>query len=175
LDTAHDEIRRDLRELGALVRTKSGGASRAQGRMVRLLSRLQADSMFVARIVGSGLRRASASEYARAIHGVCRDLADGMLDPESSAIQQCREALEGASAAFAKARQRAGGGARAGGGEGGSGASAGSAAAEGPVEPPAVDTAAGPVAPPAIDALDFLLETLAKDLRDLMRVLQGPR
>jgi hypothetical protein len=61
-----------------------------------------------------------------------------MLDPELSAIQQCREALEGASAAFAKARE-------------------------------------GPVDPPAIDALDFLLETLAKDLRDLMRVLQGPR
>jgi hypothetical protein len=101
--------------------------------------------MFVARIVGSGVRRASASEYAQAIHGVCRDLADGMLDPESSAIQHCREALEEAAATFAKARQRA-----VGGGDGDS-------------------------ERPAIDALDFLLETLAKDLRDLIRVLQGLR
>src|SRR5882757_4108243 len=50
LDAAHDDIRRELRDLGVLVRTKVGaGASRAQGRMVRLLSRLQADSLFVAR------------------------------------------------------------------------------------------------------------------------------
>ncbi len=140
LDVAHDDIRRDLRELGALVRTKAGGASRAYGRMVRLLSRLQADSMFVARIVGSGMRRTSASEYAQAVHSVCRDLADGMLDPESSAVQHCRETLEAASAAFAKARQPDGG-----------------------------------LPPPAIDALDFLLETLGKDLRDLIRVLQGSR
>jgi hypothetical protein len=29
--------------------------------------------------------------------------------------------------------------------------------------------------PSAVDALDFLLETLGKDLQDLIRVLQGPR
>ena len=140
LDTAHDEIRRDLRELGALVRTKVGaGASRAQSRIVRLLSRLQADSMFVARIVGTGMKRASASEYAHAIHAVCRNLAAGMLDPGSSAIQHCGEELEAAAAAFAAARQSVG------------------------------------AEPPLIDALDFLLQTLAKDLRDLIRVLQGPR
>ncbi|HWM66841.1 MAG TPA: FUSC family protein [Steroidobacteraceae bacterium] len=140
LDATHDDIRRSLRELGALVRTKAGSVSRAQGRIVRLLSRLQADSMFVARVVGSGVRRDSAKEYAGSIHGVCRDLADAMLDTESSALQQCREALEAASARFAEARRCAG------------------------VEPPL-----------ALDALDFLLETLAKDLRDLIRVLQGPR
>ena len=65
-----------------------------------------------------------------------------MLDAESSGLQQCREALEAASARFAEARRCAG-------------------------------AAAG--ASPALDALDFLLETLAKDLRDLIRVLQGPR
>jgi hypothetical protein len=169
LDATHDDIRRSLRELGALVRTKAGSVSRAQGRIVRLLSRLQADSMFVARVVGSGLRRDSAKECAQAIHGVCRDLADGMLDTESSALQQCREALEAASARFAEARHCAGveGSARpaAGAAVGGAGAVVGADAAGG----------AAPGAPPALDALDFLLETLVKDLRDLIRVLQGPR
>jgi Fusaric acid resistance protein family len=161
LDAAHDDIRRDLRELGALVRTKVGGASRAQGRIARLLSRLQADSMFVSRIVGTGLRRVSASQYAHAIHGVCRDLADGLLDPESSALQRCADALGEASAAFAKVRRGAA--------LAGDDVGAVARGAAGAV------TGADPVEPPAIDALDFLLETFAKDLRDLIRVLQGPR
>jgi len=138
LDATHDDIRRDLRDLGALVKTKRG-VTRAQARMVRLLSRLQQDSMFVGRVVGGGLRRSSASEYAHAVHGVCRDLADAMLDPEAQGLPRCREVLDEASAAFARDR----------------------------------DAAAH--APRAVDALDFLLETLGKDLNDLIRVLQGPR
>ena len=126
LDAAHDDIRRDLRDLGALVKTKRG-VTRAQARMVRLLSRLQQDSMFVGRVVGTGLRRSSASDYAHAVHGVCRDLADAMLEEDSAALQRCREALDTAEC------------------------------------------------PRGADALDFLLETLGKDLHDLIRVLQGPR
>jgi len=137
LDAAHDDIRRDLREVAVLVRTK--GAPRAQGRIVKLLSRLHADALFVGRVVGSGLRRASALEYAQALHEVCREVAGCMLEPESAQaeLQRCRENLRAASEAFALARQPAGGA--------------------------------------ALDALDFLLETLGKDLHDLMRVLQGPR
>ncbi len=126
LDAAHDDIRRDLRDLGALVKTKRG-VTRAQARMVRLLSRLQQDSMFVGRVVGAGLRRSSASDYAHAVHGVCRDLADAMLEEDSAALQRCLEALDAAEF------------------------------------------------PRGADALDFLLETLGKDLHDLIRVLQGPR
>jgi uncharacterized membrane protein YccC len=125
LDAAHDDIRRDLRDLGALVKAKRG-VTRAQARMVRLLSRLQQDSMFVGRVVGTGLRRSSASDYAHAVHGVCRDLADAMLEEDSAALQRCREALDAES-------------------------------------------------PRGADALDFLLETLGKDLHDLILVLQGPR
>ena len=133
LDASHDDIRRDLRDLGALVKTKRG-VTRAQARLVRLLSRLQQDSLFVGRVVGSGLRRPSASDYAHAVHAVCRDLADAMLDPEAQALARCRERLDAASTAFA-AEERSG----------------------------------------PVDALDFLLETLGKDLHDLIRVLQGPR
>jgi uncharacterized membrane protein YccC len=139
LDAAHDDIRRDLRELGVLVKTKRG-TTRAQARMVRLLSRLQQDSMFVARVVGSGLRRPSASDYAHAVHGVCRDVADAMLDPEGQPLAHCRERLDVASTAFA-----------------------------------ADGRAAEAEAMRAVDALDFLLETLGKDLHDLIRVLQAPR
>jgi uncharacterized membrane protein YccC len=140
LDAAHDDIRRDLREVAVLVRTKVGrGAPRAQGRIVKLLSRLHADALFTGRVVGSGLRRASALEYAQALHEVCREVAGCMLEPESAQaeLQRCREALRAASEAFALARQPPGGA--------------------------------------ALDALDFLLDTLGKDLHDLMRVLQGPR
>lgn len=126
LDAAHDDIRRDLRDLGALVKTKRG-VTRAQARMVRLLSRLQQDSMFVGRVVGAGLRRSSASEYAKLVHGVCRDVADAMLEEDSAALQRCLESLDAAES------------------------------------------------PRGADALDFLLETLGKDLHDLIRVLQGPR
>jgi uncharacterized membrane protein YccC len=142
LDAAHDDIRRDLRDLGALLKTRRG-VTRAQGRMFRLLSRLQQDSMFVGRVVGSGLRRAPALEYAHAIHGICTEVADGMLEPASSGLERCREALDEASKAFAQAR-RAGGD-------------------------------ADGLTPAPMDALDFLLETLGKDLHDLIRVLQGPR
>jgi len=156
LDAAHDDIRRDLRDLGALVKTKRG-VTRAQARMVRLLSRVQQDSMFVGRIVGSGVRRPSASEYAHAVHGVCRELADGMLDGESAGVERSREALDAASKALMQARPAADadGATR-------TVAGAGIGAADG--------------APPRpLDALDFLLETLGKDLHDLIRVLQGPR
>jgi len=140
LDAAHDDIRRDLRDLGVLVRTKVGrGAPRAQGRLVKLLSRLQADALFVGRVVGSGLRRDSALEYARLIHKTCRDLAGCMLDVESAEteLQRCAAELSAASGRFS-----------------GSGSGGGSG---------------------THDALDFLLETLGKDLHDLIRVLQGPR
>jgi uncharacterized membrane protein YccC len=140
LDAAHDDIRRDLRELGVLVRTKVGrGAPRAQGRIVRLLSRLQADALFVGRVVGSGLRRASALEYAHALHKVCAHIADCMLEaePPEGELKRCLEDLQAASEAFARARQQAGGA-------------------------------------PA-DALDYLLQTLGKDLHDLIRVLLPSR
>jgi hypothetical protein len=61
------------------------------------------------------------------VHGVCRDLADAMLEEDSDALQRCVEALDAAQY------------------------------------------------PKGVDALDFLLETLGKDLHDLIRVLQGPR
>jgi uncharacterized membrane protein YccC len=157
LDAAHDDIRRDLRDLGALVKTRRG-MTRAQARVVRLLSRLQQDSMFVGRVVGSGLRRSSASDYAHTVNGICRDLADAMLGTEEHALDRCREGLAAAAVALAAARRV-------------------------PIDSP---THAGPVAhvgpadrrvepPSAVDALDFLLETLGKDLHDLIRVLQGPR
>jgi len=138
LDGAHDDIRRDLRDLGVLVKTRRG-STRTQARVVRLLSRLQQDSMFVGRVVGSGLRSPGANEYAHAIHGVCRDVAEAMLDPEAQeqALARCREGLDAAAEAFATARR----------GE----------------------------SKQAAHALDFLLETLGKDLHDLIRVLQGPR
>ena len=134
LDGAHDDIRRDLRDLGVLVKTRRG-STRAQARVVRLLSRLQQDAMFVGRVVG--LRSPGANDYAHAIHGVCRDVADVMLDSEQQALSRCREGLDAAAEAFATARR----------GE----------------------------SKQAAHALDFLLETLAKDLHDLIRVLQGPR
>jgi hypothetical protein len=134
LDGAHDDIRRDLRDLGEIVKTRRG-STRAQARVVRLLSRLQQDAMFVGRVVG--LRSPGANEYAHAIHGVCRDVADVMLDSEQQALSRCREGLDAAAEAFATARR----------GE----------------------------SKPAAHALDFLLETLGKDLHDLIRVLQGPR
>jgi hypothetical protein len=83
--------------------------------------------MFVGRVVGAGVRRSSASDYAHEVHGVCRDLADAMLEEDSAALQRCLEALDAAES------------------------------------------------PRGADALDFLLETLGKDLHDLIRVLQGPR
>jgi len=154
LELAHDAIRRDLRELGALVRAKRG-AAHAQGRIVRLLSRLQQDSMFVGRVVGTGLRRSSAVEYAHAVHGICREVADAMLDPEGAWLERCRAGLDAASKKFAQARH---------------GGHADRAAV-------GVDAAsfAAEARPHAVDALDFLLETLGKDLHDLIRVLQGPR
>jgi hypothetical protein len=94
--------------------------------------------MFVGRIVGSGLGSPGANEYAHAIHGVCRDVADVMLDSEEQALARCRDGLDAAADAFAAARGR---------GE----------------------------SKQAVHALDFLLETLGKDLHDLIRVLQGPR
>jgi uncharacterized membrane protein YccC len=48
LDAMHDDIRRDLRELAAIVRSKGG---RGQGRMVRLLSRVHTDAVFIGRLV----------------------------------------------------------------------------------------------------------------------------
>ncbi|MBS0420482.1 MAG: FUSC family protein [Proteobacteria bacterium] len=206
LDAMHDDIRRDLRDLGVLIVTKRG-VTRAQARMVRLLSRLQQDSMFVGRVVGSGVRRTSALKYAQAVHSVCRDLADGMLEPESGALARSREALDAASQALARARHAADAGAAdASGGQSG-GADAGAADASGGQpggadawaadasggQPGGADAwaaeavGAGVSAPdtstqrpmgvgaPALDALDFLLETLGKDLHDLIRVLQGPR
>jgi uncharacterized membrane protein YccC len=155
LDAAHDDIRRDLRDLGALVKTKRG-MTRAQGRMVRLLSRLQQDSMFVGRVVGSGLRRSSASEYAHAVHGICREAADAMLDEEAAALPRCLEALEAATATFAATYRVA-------------------AAPSEARELPGTPERKLPKPTRAVDALDFLLETLGKDLHDLIRVLQGPR
>ncbi len=135
LEASHEDIRRDLRELGLLVRSKGGPG--VQGRMVRLLSRLQADSLFVGRVVGTGLRRDTAIDYAHAIHRVCRDLAGCMVDAESAdAIRRGGNDLKTATATFVATRP----------------------------------TVLGPV-----DALDFLLETLGKDLQDFTRTLLGPR
>jgi hypothetical protein len=156
LDAAHDDIRRDLRDLGALVKTRRG-ATRAQARVVRLLSRLQQDSMFVGRVLCGGLGSPGANEYAHAIHGICRDVADVMLDSEEQALARCREALDAACQAFAARRLQIDSPTR-----------GGPAAQVGP--------AGERVAPrSAVHALDFLLETLGKDLHDLIRVLQGPR
>jgi hypothetical protein len=149
LDAAHDDIRRDLRDLGALVKTRRG-MTRAQARMVRLLSRLQQDSMFVGRV--AGLSRSSACEYAHALHGICRDVADAMLDPEGHAFDRCREGLAAAAAAFAAARRESA-----------------YAPARGDLAHASAESERGG------DALDFLLETLGKDLHDLIRVLQAPR
>jgi len=142
LDAAHDEIRRELRELATLVRTKvARGAPRAQGSVARLLSRLQADALFVARIVATGARRLGALEFAGELHAVCQDIADSMLDwpTAQEGLRRCNERLKDASRVYAEVR----------------GANRESG------EP--------------IDAMDFLLETLAKDLHDLIRVLQAPR
>jgi uncharacterized membrane protein YccC len=130
LDAVHDDIRRDLRELGLLVRSKGGRG--AQGRMVRLLSRLQADALFVGRVVGSGLRRDSAMDYARAIHRVCRVVSGGMLETEWAESARCAQDLQTAAVAFAAAR---------------------------------------PDGDAPVDALDFLLDTLGKDLHHLIRSL----
>ena len=74
-------------------------------RMVRLLSRLQADSLFVARAVATGLRRDTAVEYGRAIHRVCRDLSGCMVDAESAdAIRRCGDDLKAATMRFVAAR-----------------------------------------------------------------------
>src|SRR5262249_41534698 len=124
----------DLRELAVLVRAKGRGA---QGRMVRLLSRLQADVLFVGRVVGTGVRRDSAVEYAKAIHRICRALADCMVESISAdELRRCSADLKAASATFVSGRS------------------------------PATS---------AVDALDFLMDTLGKDLHDFTRVLQGPR
>jgi hypothetical protein len=135
IDAAHEDIRRDLRELATLVRSK--GAPGTQGRVARLLSRLQADASFVARVVRAGVRRDSAVEYGHGIHRVCRDLADCMVETDSTEeLRRCAGDLKAASETFSAAR------------------SAG------------VDS---------VDALDFLLETLGKDLQDLVRVLLAHR
>jgi uncharacterized membrane protein YccC len=103
VEATHDEIRRDLRDLATLVRSKGGRAS--QGRVVKLLSRLQADALFVARVVGTGVHRESALRYARAVHGVCRDLADCMVDPELvEELRRCGEALKAATVDFQAAQ-----------------------------------------------------------------------
>ena len=68
-----------------------------------------------------------------------------MWDVETSALQRCGDALNAALASFGEARRLD------------------------------VGAMADAPRPPAADALDFLLETLNKDLHDLIRGLQGPR
>jgi len=83
-----------------------------------------------------------------------------MLDPEAQeqALARCREGIDAAAEAYAAARSV----------QIDSRTHVGPATQVGPtggrVEPTRV-----------VDALDFLLETLGKDLHDLIRVLQGPR
>jgi hypothetical protein len=173
LEASHDDVRRDLRDLGGLVRARAGtaksagaakstGVPRVYGRMAKLLGRLQADTMFVGRVVGgaetgadagawhlmrvaaaappgAGLvaEHASARQFAHSLHKLCRDLETCMLDFQSSQapLQDCGIELKAAMSAYAAGRP---------------------VGAERPV-----------------NALEFLMDTLAKDLHDLVKLLQG--
>jgi uncharacterized membrane protein YccC len=139
LDESHDRLRRDLRELGALLRMKAAadGRARAHARMLRLLSRLQADTSFVGRLVAADTTLASESEFPRAVNRVCADVAAYIMDPESSdeQLQRCSDALATASRNLVDGRPTGAHG--------------------------------------NVSAMSFLLETLGRDLHDLIRLFQG--